>query len=338
MGGVRAQFSMPISIQMSLYSIPFFNTFDEMVGHPSGYRSQGYLFVATEPRHMAYLQENYARQIAAGLTTVQLLCPEDVRRISPEIRSDDVIGGSFCSTDGFVDPHSVMMGFMLKAMEEGVELLRDTEVTGIQVDRRGVCAVETNQGTIAGRTVVNAAGPWAGKVAQLAGVDLPVEPLRRMLVPTEPFDKVRHESPMVVDMATGFHYRPEGLGLLLAWNDPEETPGFKTSFDRGFIEKVLTRGVSRLPVLEEAEVNPKRAWAGLYEMTPDHHPVIGQVKSLPGMYLANGFSGHGVMHSPATGRIVADLITAGHSDLVDTEVLGVERFAEGRLLHETAVL
>jgi len=269
---------------------------------------------------------------------VQLLCPEDVRRISPEIRSDDVIGGSFCSTDGFVDPHSVMMGFMLKAMEEGVELLRDTEVTGIQVDRRGVCAVETNQGTIAGRTVVNAAGPWAGKVAQLAGVDLPVEPLRRMLVPTEPFDKVRHESPMVVDMATGFHYRPEGLGLLLAWNDPEETPGFKTSFDRGFIEKVLTRGVSRLPVLEEAEVNPKRAWAGLYEMTPDHHPVIGQVKSLPGMYLANGFSGHGVMHSPATGRIVADLITAGHSDLVDTEVLGVERFAEGRLLHETAVL
>src|SRR6185312_85515 len=114
MGGVRAQFSMPISIQMSLYSIPFFNTFDEMVGHPSGYRSQGYLFVATEPRHMAYLQENYARQIAAGLTTVQLLCPEDVRRISPEIRSDDVIGGSFCSTDGFVDPHSVMMGFMLK--------------------------------------------------------------------------------------------------------------------------------------------------------------------------------------------------------------------------------
>jgi sarcosine oxidase subunit beta len=338
MGGVRAQFSMPISIRMSLYSIPFFNTFDEVMGHPSGYRAQGYLFVATDPRHMAYLRDNYQKQVEEGLTTAQLLCPDDVRRLAPEIRSDDVIGGSFCSTDGFVDPYSVMTGFMEKAVERGVELMRDTEVTGIQVDARGVRGVETSRGTITGRVVVNAAGAWAGKVAKLAGVDLPVEPLRRMLVPTEPFDKVSHESPMVVDMTTGFHYRPEGRGLLMAWNDPEETPGFKTNFDPAFIEKVLTRGVSRLPVLEEAEVNPKRAWAGLYEMTPDHHPVIGEVKSLPGMFLANGFSGHGVMHSPATGRIIADLITAGRSDLVDAEMLGVERFAEGRLLHETAVL
>jgi sarcosine oxidase subunit beta len=143
---------------------------------------------------------------------------------------------------------------------------------------------------------------------------------------------------MVVDMTTGFHYRPEGRGLLLAWNDPEETPGFKLNFDRAFIEKILTRGVDRLPCLEEAEVNPKRAWAGLYEMTPDHHPVIGPVKSLPGFFLANGFSGHGVMHSPATGRILADLIVHGHCDLVDTSLLGFDRFAAGRLLHETAVL
>jgi sarcosine oxidase subunit beta len=160
-----------------------------------------------------------------------------------------------------------------------------------------------------------------------------------MLVPTEPFDKVSHQSPLVVDMSTGFHYRPEGLGLLLAWNDPEETPGFKTAFDPAFIEKVLTRGVGRLPVLEEAEVNPKRAWAGLYEMTPDHHPVLGPVKGLPGFFLANGFSGHGVMHSPATGRILADLIVHGKSALVDTEMLGFDRFAAGRLMpQETAVL
>jgi len=338
MGGVRAQFSMPISIRMSLYSIPFFGRFEEVMGHPSGYRAQGYLFVATDPRHMLYLRENYAKQLAVGLKTVHLLDPDDVRQIAPEIRSDDVIGGSFCSTDGFVDPHSVMTGFMLKAMERGVELMRATEVIGIRADARGICGVETSRGAIAGRVVVNAAGAWAGLVARLAGVDLPVEPLRRMLVPTEPFDKVAHTSPMVVDMGTGFHYRPEGRGILMAWNDPEETPGFKTNFDHGFIEKILSRGVSRLPVLEEAEVNPKRAWAGLYEMTPDHHPVIGPVKGLPGMYLANGFSGHGVMHSPATGRIVADLITTGHSHLVETEPLGVERFAEGRLLHETAVL
>jgi len=338
MGGVRAQFATPVNIRMSLYSIPFFAAFDEVMGHPSGYRPQGYLFVATRPAHMDYLRENYRAQVEAGLKDVHLLDPAGVSQLAPELRNDDIIGGSFCATDGFVDPHSVMTGFMLKAMERGVQLLRDTEVTGIRTDAAGVCGVETAEGFLSSRTVVNATGAWAGGVARLAGVDLPVEPLRRMLVPTEPFDKVSHESPMVVDMNTGFHYRPEGRGLLLAWNDPEETPGFKLNFDRAFIEKVLTRGVDRLPCLEEAEVNPKRAWAGLYEMTPDHHPVIGPVKSLPGFFLANGFSGHGVMHSPATGRILADLIVHGRCDLVDTDLLGFDRFAAGRLLHETAVL
>ena len=337
MGGVRAQFATPINIRMSLYSIAFFGTFDEVMGHPSGYRPQGYLFVATTPAHLDYLRENHRHQVEAGLQSVRLLDPLDVARIAPEIRHDDIVGGSFCATDGFVDPHSVMTGFMQKAMERGVRLMRDTAVTGIAVDAQGVTGVETSRGFISGRTVVNAAGAWAGSVARLAGVDLPVEPLRRMLVPTEPFDKVSHQSPMVVDMKTGFHYRPEGRGLLLAWNDPEETPGFKLEFDRAFIEKVLTRGVDRLPCLEEAEVNPKRAWAGLYEMTPDHHPVLGPAPDLPGFFLANGFSGHGVMHSPATGRIMADLILHGRCDLVDTSLLGLGRFASGRLLHEAVL-
>jgi sarcosine oxidase subunit beta len=338
MGGVRAQFSTTESIQMSLYSIPFFNSFEEVLGHPSGYRPQGYLFVATSQRHLDYLCQNYTRQVTAGLKTAQLLKQDDVAHIAPEIRIDDVLGGAFCSTDGFVDPHSVMTGFALKAIERGAQVLRDTEVTAILTDARGVSGVVTNNGTFSSRIIVNATGAWAGNVARLAGVDLPVEPLRRMLVPTEPFDKVAHSSPMVVDMKTGFHYRPESLGILLAWNDPEETPGFKTNFDHAFIEKVLTRGVDRLPCLEEAEVNPKRAWAGLYEMTPDHHPVMGPVKSLPGFFLANGFSGHGVMHSPATGRITADLILKGHTELIDSELLSFDRFAAGRLLHETAIL
>jgi sarcosine oxidase subunit beta len=338
MGGVRAQFATPINIRMSLYSIAFFATFDEAMGHPSGYRPQGYLFVATTPAHMDYLRENHRHQVEAGLRAVRLLDARDVARLAPELRHDDILGGSFCPTDGFVDPHSVMTGFMRKAMERGVRLMRDTTVTGITADARGVTGVETSRGFVSGRTVVNAAGAWAGQVARLAGVDLPVEPLRRMLVPTEPFDQVSHQSPMVVDMKTGFHYRPEGRGLLLAWNDPEETPGFKLNFDRGFIEKVLTRGVDRLPCLEEAQVNPKRAWAGLYEMTPDHHPVLGPVKELPGFFLANGFSGHGVMHSPATGRIMAGLILHGHCDLVDADLLGFHRFASGRLLHEPVVL
>ena len=338
MGGVRAQFATTVNIEMSLYSIPFFRTFDDAMGHPSGYRGQGYLFVATQERHLKYLQSNYERQVALGLKTVELLKTEDVIRVAPELRSDDILGGSFCSTDGFVDPHSVMTGFMLRAIDGGARLFRNTEVTGIEIDSQGVRGVKTNNGSIATRNVVNAAGAWAAQVAKLAQVDLPVEPLRRMLVPTEPFDKVSHRSPMVIDMKTGFHFRPEGLGLLLAWNDPEETPGFKTNFDPGFVEKILTRGVDRLPCLEEAEVNPKRAWAGLYEMTPDHHPILGSVPGVAGFFLANGFSGHGVMHSPATGRITADLVLQGKSDLVDTRLLNFERYAEGRLLEETAVL
>ena len=338
MGGVRAQFSTPVSIRMSLYSIPFFRDFEQMLGHPSGYRAQGYLFVATNDRHLQYLRDNFERQIALGLETVRLLDAAEIVRMVPQLRSDDIVGGSFCSTDGFVDPYSVMTGFTLRALAQGAELERDVEVTGIQMDATGVAAVKTTRGTVATRTVVNAAGAWSAGVAKLAGLDLPVEPLRRMLVPTEPFDKIAHSAPMTIDMSTGFHFRPEGLGLLLAWNDPEETPGFNTQFDRAFTEKILTRAVSRVPVLEEVEVNPSRAWAGLYEMTPDHHPILGAAPGIPGFYLANGFSGHGVMHSPATGKIMADLILTGATSLIDAKLLDYARFAEGRLIEETAVL
>jgi sarcosine oxidase subunit beta len=294
--------------------------------------------VATHERHLEHLRANYELQVAMGLKTVERLTSEDVIRMVPQLRSNDVLGGSFCSTDGFVDPHSVMMGFMLRAIDQGARLIRNAEVTAIERDAGGICGVRTASERIATRTIVNAAGPWAGLVAKLAGVDLPVEPLRRMLVPTEPFDKIAHTAPMVVDMSTGFHFRPEGLGLLLAWNDPEETPGFKTHFDPAFVEKILTRGVDRVPCLDEVEVNPKRAWAGLYEMTPDHHPILGPAPGVPGLYFANGFSGHGVMHSPATGKITADLILKGASDIVNTRLLNFERFAEGRMLEETAVL
>jgi sarcosine oxidase subunit beta len=338
MGGVRAQFSTPVNIRMSLYSIPFFRDFEETMGHPSGYRAQGYLFVATTQPHLDYLRANYERQVAEGLKTAFLMSRDEIGAMVPQLRSDDIIGGSFCSTDGFVDPYSVMIGFTLRAVDQGAQLIRDALVTGISLDQKGVASVETTQGSIATRTVVNAAGAWSAEIAKMAGLDLPVEPLRRMLVPTEPFDKVAHSAPMTVDMSSGFHFRPEGLGLLMAWADPDEKPGFKTNFDRSFIEKILTRAVNRVPVFEEVEVNPSRAWAGLYEMTPDHHPVLGAAPGVDGFYFANGFSGHGVMHSPATGKILADLILKGTTDLIDASLLDYARFAEGRQIEETAVL
>ncbi|OLB88828.1 MAG: FAD-binding oxidoreductase [Acidobacteria bacterium] len=338
MGGVRAQFSTPINIQMSLYSIPFYASFDVRLGHPAGYRPQGYLFCATNDEHLAYLRTNFEKQVAMGLKDVRLVNAGEIRKLFPQLRSDDIVGGSFCPTDGFVDPYSAMIGFMSWASDHGAKLWKNATVSAIQCDSRGIASVETTKGSVATRTVVNAAGPWAVEVARMVGIDLPVKPLRRMLVPTEPFDGFPHSAPMIIDMSNGFHFRPEGLGFLLAWNDPEETPGYKTDFDPGFIEKILTRAADRVPVFENLAVNPKRAWAGLYEMTPDHHPILGVVPEVPGFYLANGFSGHGVMHAPATGKILADLILTGKTGLVDARLLDLARFAEGRTIHETAVL
>jgi sarcosine oxidase subunit beta len=339
MGGVRAQFTTPVNIQMSLYSIPFYASFDDRLDHPAGYRPQGYLFVATSPAHLQYLEKNQQLQKSLGLKQVKMLSADEIIAMVPQIRSDDILGGSFCPTDGFVDPYSAMTGFSKRAVENGVTVWKSTEVTGVLKNGSRVSGVATSRGEVHSPTVVNAAGAWAAQIAKLAGVDLPVTPLRRMLIPTEPFDDVSHEIPMVIDMTNGFHFRPESRGFLLAWNDPEETPGFKFDFEPDFIEKVLTRAADRVPCFENLAVNPKRAWAGLYEMSPDHHGIIGKFPELPGFYAANGFSGHGVMHAPATGKIVADLIITGSTKVVDNvSVLSPSRFKSGELLHETALL
>jgi sarcosine oxidase subunit beta len=338
MGGVRAQFATPVNIQMSLYSIPFYAAFEETLGYPCGYRAQGYLFMATRESHMNYLRANLERQMALGLKTARLVSADEIRTLYPQLRGDDIVGGSFCSTDGFVDPYSAMNGFMSWAADHGARIWKNTAVTAIKVERTRVTAVETTRGTVQTNTVVNAAGAWAAEIASLVGIELPVVPLRRMLVPTEPFDQFPHTAPMIIDMTNGFHFRPESLGFLLAWNDPEETPGFKTEFEPSFIEKVLTRAADRVPVFENVAVNPKRAWAGLYEVTPDHHCILGAVDEVRGFFLANGFSGHGVMHAPSTGKILSDLILTGSTSVVNPELLSVNRFATGRLLEETAVL
>jgi len=339
MGGVRAQFSTPVNIQMSLYSIPFYASFEERLGYPCDYRPQGYLFCATSEKHLAFLRGNYEKQVALGLKNVRLVSGDEIRGMFPQLRGDDIIGGSFCSTDGFVDPYSAMIGLMTWACDRGATLWKNASVSGItrKNNGKGFEVATTREGVSAG-VVVNCAGAWAGPIAAMVGIDLPVEPLRRMLVPTEPFEQFPHSAPMIVDMSTGFHFRPEGRGFLLAWNDPEETHGYKTDFEASFIEKVLTHAADRVPVFENVAVNPKRAWAGLYEMTPDHHPILGESREVPDFFFANGFSGHGVMHAPATGKILSDLILTGETDLIDASLLNLSRFAEGRTIHEMAVL
>lgn len=342
-GGVRAQFSTSINIRLSLYSIEFFANFEEATGRKSGYQPNGYLFVATEARHLDYLKQTREEQRAAGLATVLLVGPEDVAALVPQLRTSDVLGGSYCQTDGLIEPLSVMRGFMERALERGARLWLDTEVTGIEIEHGAVSGISTTRGHVSTRAVVNAAGAWAADVARLARVEIPVVPLRRQLVATRLKDDLPARLPMVIDMSDGFHFRrasmPGGApGALMAWPDPLETPGFKTELEPEFIEKVLRRAAYRAPALARGWVDANNCRAGLYEMTPDHHAIIGEAPDVRGLFLANGFSGHGVMHSPATGRIISDLILHKETRLLDIRPLGAERFTTGQLIEETSVL
>jgi sarcosine oxidase subunit beta len=337
MGGVRAQFATPINIQMSLYSIDLFSRFEEATGQTADYRAHGYLFCATTEAHLKYLRENQEKQRAFGLKDAEMVSRDEIVKMVPQLIADDIIGGAYCPTDGFVDPHGVLTGFAKRAKERGVRIWLNTEVTGINVENGAVAGVKTTNGEVSTRNVVNAAGPWAAAIAKLAGVELPVTPLRRQIVKTQRCDFLPAKFPMVIDMSTGFHFRREGEAILMAWPDDEETYGFKTAFTHDFLEKILTHAVNRVPEFVDLPVNPKQCWAGMYEVSPDHHAIIGQSPEVKGLFFANGFSGHGVMHSPASGRITADLILQRPS-FVDPAPLGVERFAAGRLLEETAVL
>jgi sarcosine oxidase subunit beta len=344
-GGVRAQFGTEINIRMSQYSIDFFSRFKEATGFECGYEPVGYLFFATSAARLKLLEANRKLQIAAGLKNVDLLSRDDIRTMVPQMLLDDVVGGTFCPTDGLIDPPAIVRGFLERARSGGVRLWTDASVSAIEVKERHVARVQTTKGAVSTRIVVNAAGAWSAGIAEMVGVDIPVTPLRRQLVATAPVKGFTSSLPMVIDVTDGFHFRRlgtseggAGVGLLLAWPDPDQTPGFNEQFDEGFIPRVLDRAVKRLPTLAQVAVDMSRSRAGLYEMTPDHHAIIGRVPEVEGFYLATGFSGHGVMHSPATGRIIAEMILEGQSNTIDATSLALERFREDRLIEEKAML
>ncbi len=342
-GGVRAQFATSVNIRMSLYSIDFLSRFKEATGHDSGYDPAGYLFLATSERELEYLKLNRERQMSEGLTNVEMVSAAEIAQLLPQLRTTDVVGGTFCGTDGFIKPLNILRGFTERAQERGAKIWLETKVNGIEIENGRVTGVMTTRGLVSTRAVVNAAGAWAAQVARLAGVEMPVVPLRRQLVSLKPVAEMPERFPMVIDLSDGFHLRPDGLapqraGVLLAWPDPEEKPGFKTEFEPEFAAKILPRAINRVPCLAEAEVEGERCRAGLYEVTPDHHAIIGETPGVGGFYQANGFSGHGVMHSPATGRVVSELILEGQARSLDVSALGLERFAQGRLLAESTVI
>jgi len=335
-GGVRGQFETEINIRLSLYSLDFFSNWDISCG----YEPRGYLFLATDQAQMDFLAASSRKQVGLGYDEVRLVDRDEIDRAAPGLNLEDVVGGSFGPRDGFIDPVAVLEGFMGEAIRRGAALTTAIDVTGILTERGAVNGVETSRGMLPCNRVVIANGAWAQKLAATAGVALPVEPLRRQIVWATLRKTLPNTYPMVIDLSNRFHFRPaRGAGdeVLLAVPDPEERPGFSTAFDEAFIEKVIGKARLRAPFLADAEVDIEKCRAGLYETTPDHHAILGDC-AIAGLYLACGFSGHGVMHSPATGRALAEIILDGESRFLDVSSLHLDRFANGRLLKETAFI
>ena len=334
-GGVRHQFSNEANIRLSIESIGVLERFADEVGQPIDFHQDGYLFLLSTPASVATFRQNVALQRGLGVD-VQWLDPQDAARLAPGLDVDGALGTTFCQRDGIADPNGVTMGFARAAQVAGVSIERDTEVTGIRVESGRVAAVETTRGTIDTRTVVNAAGPHARPIGRMAGIDVPVEPYRRHIFiatldrrsgpPHVPSSRI-----MVIDFDTTFYFHREGAGLLFGMGNPDETPTFDTTVQWDFLPQVIEVAVRRLPALADASIS--HAWAGLYEITPDANPIIGAADGVAGFYLINGFSGHGFQHSPAAGRILADLIT-GRDPAFDLTPFTAERFTSGAVSGE----
>lgn len=336
-GGIRAQWSTAINIQLSMYSIGAFERFAEETGGDCGLVEAGYLFMTATERGERLLSRNLELQHELGVQS-QWLTPAQIQRLAPYVRTDDLRCGTFCSRDGFIDPHGVTEGYLHAARRAGAAILADTEVTAVRVESGRVGGVETSKGAVDAPVVVNAAGPYAGILAQKAGTEIPVFPVRRMLACTEAIGGAAPVIPMTIDFDTGLLIRREGDGILLAYSDPEDPPGFDESFDPRFIEIVSEKASVRFPFLDEARISPRRCWAGLYPESPDHHAIIGELPDLQGFFVAAGFGGHGLMHAPATGRAVAELIAYGECRFMDISPLRPGRFVEQDLIVESTTL
>jgi sarcosine oxidase subunit beta len=343
-GGVRAQFETEINIKMSQYSLDFFKKWE----FDCEYEPRGYLFFATDENQFEYLKRNVEFQKSLGVKDVEIVDRKQIAEICPIINCEDIVGGTFGKNDGFINPLAVMKGFTKKALEIGAKIEFETKVLSIETSNGIVKLIETNKGRIECKNVVICTGAWAKNLAKTAGIDLPVEPQKRQIIWAKSEKTLPENLPMVIDIGSGFHFRTardfvdktantDNSEILFAYPDPNEQNSFDTNFNESFIEKVYERAKHRSPFLFETKIIREKCRAGLYENTPDHHAILGRC-AVEGLYFANGFSGHGVMHSPATGRALSEIILDGKASFLDVSCLNFDRFAKGELLHETAFI
>jgi sarcosine oxidase subunit beta len=322
-GGIRHQFASEINIRLSTESIRMLERFEDEIGQPIGIRHCGYLFLLTREADATAFRENVALQHSLGVPT-EWLAPDEVRRRLPLLRLDDVLGGTFYGRDGLCDPSSVVNGYVAAARRLGVTLLTDVEVTGVHVENDRVTAVDTPVGRVLTDMLVNASGPFAADVGRLFGVEMPIVPLRRQMLVTTPLPEVPADFPFVIDFATGLYFHREGPGILTGMANPDQPPGSDERVDLGWEQVHLQAAVRRFPLLERAGMI--RHWAGLYEMTPDAHPLVGRLEPIDNAYVIAGFSGHGFMQGPIAGKLLAEVILDGHATSLDISALSPQRF------------
>jgi sarcosine oxidase subunit beta len=332
-GGIRLQFSTPINIQFSLDSIETFLHFEEEFGVSAEFKQTGYLFLSSTQEEFKLFQENVTIQKKWGIE-VELLTTETVEERWPHLYTDDLTGGTFCAQDGYAGPYEVVQGFARRARDLGVEIIQKTEAQGIAVRKGRVESVITNKGTIGTETVVNAAGPYASQIGKMVGINIPVKPVRRQIFVTGPCDGIRNPLPVTIDFHNCWYFRQEHPGYLLAGPQDEES-SFNIQVDFESMVMSAQRALYRVPVFKDTGII--RGWGGLYELSPDNHAILGKVPEVAGFICANGFSGHGFMHSPIVGELVAQLIIDGRTKVLDINPLSIERFEKGELIKEPMV-
>ena len=333
-GGVRAMFSDAVNIELGARSLEAFARFGERPGQEIDLHRVGYLFLLERPEHVRAMTEAVELQNALGVPS-RMIGPEEARQLSPLISTDGLLAAAWSPTDGHCTPESVVLGYATGARRHGATLVPHCAVTGVHVEDGAVRAVVTPRGTVTTDTVVCAAGPWSQQVGALAGVELPVTPLRRQVVITEPVPDLPVDLPFTIEFASSFYFHREGRGLLMGMSDKDETPGFRLDRSDDWLP-ALGEAVSwRTPAL--ADVGLHSGWAGLYEMTPDHNALIGEVEQVDRFLYATGFSGHGFLMGPAVGEVLRDLVLR-RRPAVDVTALSVERLRHDELRREVNVV
>jgi len=334
-GGIRHQFGTEINVRLSLLSLPMLDRFEEELGQPIDLRYCGYLFLLTNEKDVATFRQQVEMQQWLGVET-EWLEPSQIADVVPLLNLEGVMAGTFNAGDGLADPNSVVQGYVSGARRLGAKLLNDVEVTNIRVEGDRVRGVVTDQGEVATPIVVNAAGPWVGVVGRMAGVDIPVVPVRRQIVVTGPMPEVLPDFPFIIDFAPSLYFHREGPGILTGMSNHDEPVSFDQSVDEEWELVHLEAAMQRLPILERAGLASR--WAGLYENSPDAHPVLGRIPDVEGFYCIGGFSGHGFQHGPACGLLLAEELLDGAAHTLDITPLHIDRFREGREIVEYNVV